>query len=229
MYTERRSSIPGAFVWTRTDDRTAADPPGRVLPDGCMDLIWHDGRILVAGPDTTAQLVAATGSWTGLRFAPGTAPSALGVPAYVLRDQRVWLDELWSAREADEVTDVVGASADVGAALESFGAARLQDGGRDDGWTAAATRRLRAGASVAAVAGSVGFSERQLHRRSLAAYGYGLKMLGRVLRMNRALDLATLGLPLADVSIEAGYADQPHLAREVRALAGVPISRLVAR
>ncbi|MDT5240331.1 MAG: hypothetical protein QOD97_2529, partial [Mycobacterium sp.] len=30
--------------------------PVRVLPDGCMDLIRMDGRIVVAGPDTTASI-----------------------------------------------------------------------------------------------------------------------------------------------------------------------------
>ncbi|MGW5695942.1 helix-turn-helix domain-containing protein, partial [Streptomyces asiaticus] len=69
--------------------------------------------------------------------------------------------------------------------------------------------------------------ERQLHRRSLAAFGYGPKTLGRVLRLNRALDLARTGLPFAEVAATAGYADQAHLARDVRALAGVPLGRLL--
>ncbi len=33
--------------------------PVRVLPDGCMDLIRMDGRIVVAGPDTAASVTAA--------------------------------------------------------------------------------------------------------------------------------------------------------------------------
>jgi len=33
-------------------------------------------------------------SFTGLRFAPGFAPSVLGLPGHVLRDTRVELDEL---------------------------------------------------------------------------------------------------------------------------------------
>lgn len=78
------------------------------------------------------------------------------------------------------------------------------------------------------VAATVGLSERQLHRRSLAAFGYGPKTLTRVLRLNRALTLARGGVPYAEVALVAGYADQAHLAREVRALAGLPLSRLLA-
>jgi AraC-like DNA-binding protein len=48
-----------------------------------------------------------------------------------------------------------------------------------------------------------------------------------VLRFDRALALARAGTPLAEVAATAGYADQPHLAREVRALSGVPLRTLL--
>ncbi|MYR44458.1 DUF6597 domain-containing transcriptional factor, partial [Streptomyces sp. SID5910] len=87
MYAERASRLPGAVVWTSTP---TGDGPGRVLPDGCMDLLWHDGRLLVAGPDTRAHATdGSPGPWAGVRFYPGTAPALLGVPAHALRDRRV--------------------------------------------------------------------------------------------------------------------------------------------
>jgi len=48
-----------------------------------------------------------------------------------------------------------------------------------------------------------------------------------VLRFQRALGLVRAGRAFADAAIDAGYADQPHLAREVRALAGVPLGTLL--
>ena len=72
----------------------------------------------------------------------------------------------------------------------------------------------------------MGLNERRLHRRCLAAFGYGPKTLARILRMNRAVDLARAGTPFATVAVAAGYADQAHLARDVRALAGVPLGLL---
>ncbi|MGH3762128.1 helix-turn-helix domain-containing protein, partial [Actinophytocola sp.] len=79
----------------------------------------------------------------------------------------------------------------------------------------------RGGARVGAMADAIGLTERQLHRRCLAAFGYGAKVLARVLRFEHAIRLARGGTELADVAYRAGYADQAHLSREVRALAGV--------
>jgi AraC-like DNA-binding protein len=73
----------------------------------------------------------------------------------------------------------------------------------------------------------IGLSERQLRRRSLAAFGYGPKTLQRILRFRRAVALARRGVPFVDVAVDAGYADQPHLAREVRELAGVSLGELI--
>ncbi|WP_340188956.1 DUF6597 domain-containing transcriptional factor, partial [Actinacidiphila cocklensis] len=98
-YRERAALAPGATLWTRTD---SGGGPYRVLPDGCMDLIWHDGSLLVAGPDTAAYVVADRpgSSYAGLRFAPGVGPALLGLPAREVRDLRVPLDALWPAAEA---------------------------------------------------------------------------------------------------------------------------------
>ncbi|MFD8254250.1 DUF6597 domain-containing transcriptional factor, partial [Streptomyces werraensis] len=102
MYRERTSRLPGAVVWTSTP---SGGGPDRVLPDGCMDLLWHDGRLLVAGPDTRAHVDAgAAGPWSGIRFHPGTAPRLLGVPAHELRDRRVELADLWPAAEVRRAT-----------------------------------------------------------------------------------------------------------------------------
>ncbi|PWS51820.1 transcriptional regulator, partial [Streptomyces sp. FT05W] len=83
--------------------------------------------------------------------------------------------------------------------------------------------------SVAATARSVGLGARQLHRRSLAAFGYGPKTLARVLRLQRALALVRAGTPYAEAAYAAGCTDQAHLAREMRDLAGTTLGDLLAR
>ena len=57
-YQERPSRIPDATVWRR---RAGRSEQVRILPDGCMDVIHYGGRLLVAGPDTTAKLVSVRG------------------------------------------------------------------------------------------------------------------------------------------------------------------------
>lgn len=227
VYRERRSLLDGAVVWERTTD----DAPFRVVPDGCMDLIWFDGDLLVAGPDTRAQTVEGQpgGRYVGLRFAPGTGPTVLGVPASELRDQRVPLEALWPGALVRDLTEQVAEVPEKGAAMESLAVDRLHESGPPDPLLGEVVAQSAAGRPVASIADALGLSDRQLHRRCLAAFGYGPKALARILRMERALSLARDEVPLAEVAAIAGYADQPHLAREVRTLAGAPITSFVTR
>ncbi|MFF8814540.1 helix-turn-helix transcriptional regulator [Streptomyces pactum] len=230
MYRERSARPAGAVVWTRTADGR----PARVLPDGCTDLIWCDtggaGELLVAGPDTVAHLARAPEGtrYTGLRFAPGTGPAVFGVSAHELRNLRVPLDALWPDAEVRRLADMLAGGDRPGRVLETAAVARLAGAPPADPVIGVVVAGLRGGAPVAAVADRVGLSARQLHRRALAAFGYGPKTLARVLRMNRALDAAREGRPFAEVAAATGYADQAHLAREVRALTGVSLGALTA-
>ncbi|WP_077060176.1 DUF6597 domain-containing transcriptional factor [Streptomyces sp. MP131-18] len=230
MYRERPARFGGgAVVWSSRGD---ADSSGRVLPDGCMDLIWSAGRLSVAGPDTRAHVFTVVHGQevTGLRFAPGAAPAVLGVPADELTDRRVPLDVLWNGARVRELSErLAAAPGGAGAVLEAIAEGRLRRAADPGGaWRPAVLAALRSGRGVAETAERLGLSERQLRRRSLSAFGYGPKTLARVLRMQRALDLARNGTPLAATAVLAGYADQAHLAREVKGLAGAPLSALVA-
>ena len=201
----------------------------RILPDGCMDLLWDGREISIAGPDTHAQLFASRpGSvMTGLRFAPGDAPRLLGTPADQFTDQRVPLDQIWEPARVRRVTELVAASSMPGEALEGV-ALQFRPEPDDDALLVEQIVALaQRGCNSSAIADRVGFSTRQLQRRSSAAFGYGAKTLGRILRLRRALALVHAGVRTADSAARAGYADQSHLAREVKDLSGVTISELV--
>ncbi|WP_079189235.1 helix-turn-helix transcriptional regulator [Streptomyces kebangsaanensis] len=230
-YAERPSRLPGAVVWTK-----APVPAGSgagavlpVLPDGCMDLLWSEGRLLVAGPDTRAYDPSGPPAhWAGLRFFPGTAPGCLGVPAHELRDRRVELAELWPAAPVRRLRARLDAARDPAAVLEEVALERAAVTGPPDPLLRHLVAALDAGRPVGATADELGLGARQLHRRSLAAFGYGPKTLARVLRLQRALALARAGVPFAETAARAGFADQAHLARDVRELAGMPLSGLLA-
>lgn len=83
------------------------------------------------------------------------------------------------------------------------------------------------GTPVAVMADQLGLSARQLHRRCLPVFGYGPQRLARVLQLGRTLDEARTGTPLAQLAADCGYADQAHLSREVRALAGTTPTALL--
>ncbi|MGW4942445.1 helix-turn-helix domain-containing protein [Actinoplanes sp. NPDC004185] len=221
MYVEWAAKLPHVIAW-----RSAVPPgrpPTRILPDGCMDLIWHDGAVFIAGPDTTAQLgTAAPGSrFFALRFAVGTGPGVLGVPADELTDQQVPLGAVCPATEQRRLSE----AADPIAALEDFARRRWQE---PDPAMVAVAAGARAGRPVGAIADRCGLSPRHLQRRCRSTFGYGPKTLARILRLQTAVALARAGRPFADVSVSAGYADQAHLSRDVKALAGVSLRELVA-
>jgi AraC-like DNA-binding protein len=210
---------------------TVTKSGGVILPDGCLDLMWIDGALVVAGPDTAAS---PSGLVQGLdiaavRFRPGVAPALLGLPASVLRDRRVPLGELWP--DAGRLESQVGDAADPVVALEAVVRRRLADVPPPDPVAlAVAGRLLRRSGGIGALAGRAGLSERQLHRRCVAAFGYGAKTLDRVLRLQRFLTLgrADPSAGLAGLAVAAGYTDQAHLTHDTRALAAATPAELLA-
>ena len=222
MYIQRPSALPYVTAWHSVTPPGAG--PSRILPDGCLDLIWNEGIVFVAGPDTTAQLAAPRpGSRSfALRFGGGTGPGVLGVPGSELVDQRVSLADLWPAAEVREIAE----AADPAGALAAAATRRWQP---PDPVMVALAAGARSARPVGVIAEAGGLSERQLRRRSLTSYGYGPKTLHRIFRMRRAVALARAGRAFAAVAADAGYADQAHLSRDVRDLAGVPLGELVGQ
>ena len=214
---------PAGSDWAKTD----------VLPDGCTDLIWQQGRgAFFAGPDT-GPAPAMTPPQTvlvGVRFRPGAGGPALGVPLAEVRDQRIDVAELapWLARKLPaelspeeifrRITHISG---------------QLTSEAPPDPVVSQVTTLLRAGqVGVAELAQVAAISERQLLRRFDAAVGYGPKTLHRVMRFRRAvgaMQAAHGRVDLAAVACQTGYADQAHLTREVTRMAGVPPAALLRR
>jgi AraC-like DNA-binding protein len=207
----------------------------RILPDGCSDIIWLDGQLVVAGPDTTAQMHRARpGSINiGLRFGPGQGPALFGVPARELVDQRVPLDQFWEPARVRQLTqaiaDAIGADPEghrAGQALVTATVGQLGAPAPDPRAELAATL-LATGVGVDAVAEELALSPRQLRRQAHDWFGYGPKLLARILRFKRAVGQAQRGRPFAEVAATNGYADQAHLARDVRSLAGTNLRTLL--
>lgn len=235
--TERAPAAPVAGV-LRCAWRGDLDAIQTPLPDECFDLFWvDDGSLWLSGPETTSWAPRGsppTLNAVGVRCRPGVGPALFGIAASEVRDQRVRLDELWPARDVRRLSSRV--------ASEPADAARMSELERAIGRLAEGARPVdRLALAVAAEAGrvrpaplrafarSAGLSERQIHRRCTEAFGYGPARLARMLRLQRALDLARSGRRpsrLADLAAAAGYSDQQHLAHDVRAITGTTASAL---
>lgn len=81
-------------------------------------------------------------------------------------------------------------------------------------------QQSRGGIKVADLAGTIGWSRRHLVNRFTAEFGLPPRDLGRLHRFGLAQAYAREGGRWADVAARAGYADQAHLSREFKTLAG---------
>jgi AraC-like DNA-binding protein len=211
MYRELPTTNPYvACLWSTE----GAGTPRRILPDACVDIVWTGRALIVAGPATTAAMATAPGPAFGVRFRVGAAGAALGIPASELLDQSVPLEEIWGR----EIVETVAEDPSLTSLAQHVGA-RLARRDAPDGLVRAAATGARPDIGA-----------RQLRRRFAEAVGYGPKTLQRILRFQRFLALAENATrpDLARLALDAGYADQAHLTRETRRLAGIPPAALLA-
>jgi len=212
-----------ACIW----ERRADGPPVRVLPDGCVDVVWIEGaETLIVGANTTAFSVSLRAGTrvVGARLLPGAAPALLGVTGEAVRDARVPVQAVW-ATEGARLAATLDEHSDPVDGLRAALLARAALAERPDPLVREAVSRLaRPPVAISGLAAELSVSERHLRRRVSAAVGYGPKRLARVLRLAAALEAARAGDDLARVAIDAGYADQAHFTNDCRALAGVPPS-----
>jgi AraC-like DNA-binding protein len=239
--TEYRELAPSRDLYSLVACRWVREVPGDeprdstlVLPDGCVDLLWRDDKLILAGTDRAARRsrIAPGERILGLRLRPGVAGAVLGMPASEVLDVHTRLEDLL-AGWAGELSERLGESDGDDQAfelLETSVSARIEDGGPDS-LVLAATRRLGfPGSRVDQLAESLGISERQLRRRFHDAVGYGPKTLDRVLRFRRLVAqagaVAAGESDLARVAADLGYADQAHMTRDCLRLSGLTPSAL---
>lgn len=205
-----------------------------MVPDGCVEVMWLEGRgLVVCGPETQAWSAehARPVQASGVRLRPGVARQVLGLPVGELRDQRVALVDLLP-RDVTERTEehLLAADADLRSDALVTLVRDLSDGSRPGPGLPRLTRAIESADGMSALADEVGFSTRQLHRRSLDLFGYGPATLRRILRVQRflALHRRTPAESMARLAAAARYYDQPHLVRDVRELTGLTPTELLA-
>ena len=195
--------------------------PNRVLPDGCADVIVDlsaGPHAFAVGPMRSAAVVPLLGAVDlfGVRFRPGAALAFLdALCGSLARSLEAVLAEVAPAERMRHAERILHARLDAG-----HGTTREVETVAN---AIALLRRARGGAGVREVAIALGVGERWLERAFDRHVGYGPKMLARVVRFQHALRLLDAGTALSwsALAYEAGFADQAHLVREFRALAGL--------
>jgi AraC-like DNA-binding protein len=234
--------------------RYAGAPPGVHvgLPSGLLTLVVPFAEPLLlsggglarptpfdgvlSGLTTAPTLVHHEGRQHGLQLGltPAGARSIFGLPPSELAERSVELEAVVGrvARSLREELEGYATWPERFAAVERVvgGLVRRHDrvaGARPEvGEAWRLIRRGRGLTPVTAVAADVGWSTRHLEQRFRSEYGITPKAAVRLTRFERSVVGARdPRRRLADVAAECGYADQAHLAREWRDLAGLPPSR----
>ena len=237
-YREHSPAPPlAAFVrcyWT-VRGRPSGDnlPVNRVMPDGCMDVIFDlterrgAESAYIVGAMLEAQVFrhADEMAMIGVRFAPGAAPLFLRTPAGELTATSAPARAVWN--DADDLlarlqeTESVQESC---ALLDDYLLRRI-DPDRAGAELAVrgmnAIERSRGLISVKALREQLNSGERTLQRRFEAWVGLTPKQAMRIARFRHVLSLlaARPRQALARIAALCGYTDQAHLTKEFGSLA----------
>jgi AraC-like DNA-binding protein len=224
-----------ACYWTLDG---AGTEPRRILPDGCMDLLFDVSG--AAAPTVVGTMTkplissfphASRIGLLGVRFLPGEAFAFLdGVPAWLLRDALVPLEELWKTQARDLgqqlalLPDTASRVRRLDGALAVRRCARLTD--LRVRRAVGAIRDAGGGVRVAGLAKSVGLGERQLQRLFDDQVGVGPKAFARVTRVQGLVRRLGPRTAWSALAADLGWSDQAHLTRDVRDIAGITPSEL---
>lgn len=215
-----------AAIWTaRVPDGGPEWIELEAVPDGCIELIRRDGgrsiwrreqpALFATGlATTTAKLrLGADTCFLGIKLWPWAWHALGGARCADFADD--WIEAPgFDALIRGDATAVINRLTTAFTTIEPPPLAHAVPGA----------------GSVAEIADRAGLSHRQLQRIFARETGMPPRSYLRLLRFRQALaDVQTHANTLADTAAAGGYADQAHMAREFRALAGLPPSAARAR
>jgi AraC-like DNA-binding protein len=217
-----------ACTWVRLVRLNPSAPCDLILPDGCADIIvYGDCPPTVAAPDATTRRVQLRDGTliAGIRLRPGAWHAVFGCPALQFLNGAPLLSDIApGARQLHQAVLQAETLASRLAALEAWVRDALVRATSDDRTIIAACRRLSGPVvAVSAVADSLDWNVRTMHRRFIAACGYGPKHFQKIMRIQAVLRTAQTvpSAGLAELAIAAGFADQAHMTRDFRAITGL--------
>ncbi len=169
-----------------------------------------------------------------VNFTPLGARQFFGVPMSELRDRMVGLDDALGF-EGIALRERLGEASDWDRRFdiaEGFIAGRLAAANALSPEIAWAYKTVIASGGrtrITAIADEIGWSRKHLAAKFTDAIGIGPKTLSRIVRFNRALSLSKQQEDgWVGIAADCGYADQAHLVREFRQLAGETPTALTA-
>lgn len=218
----------------------------RVLPDGCIDIIFnlgdplrhrdHDSfaensyRQYVVGAMRKPMLVGMKGQihLIAIRFKPGGAFPFLRLPAHELSDRSVQLDDVWKdmdATLAEQLIELPTLPQRI-AFIDNVMQERLATMNSPDRLLNNAIATIEQGKgqiSIEQLGNSLDISPRHLERKFREQVGFSPKIFSRIMRVQYAIELLQKQTKpdWGDIVFMAGFYDQAHFIREFKGFSGL--------
>lgn len=221
-----------------------------ILPDAAPELIIHLGQppktfrspgtwerqpdafLLCASQHAIRLMVDSPMRMFAIRFRPWGVSRFTNRSMAELVDREIRLDDVFSFFNADLLTRIRCAhdTEERVAIVDSTLRSAMSDQAQKDELIRKVHRYAAGGTAKGQnIATILGISERTFRRQWHDIVGLELRKFTSLMRFHRALAMIDAGDNLSLVASECGYADQPHLAREVRRISGLPASLLRKR
>lgn len=226
----------------------ASDEPARqrIVPDGCMEMIFHRGdlfrqylddgssiiqpRAFVFGQITHYLDIEPTGKIDiiSARFHPDGLLPILTVPVNSITNQAISLQDLFGV-EGQQLENAVLSEAETSSqveCIENFLRRRLAMNQSPDAIIKECVEvilRSRGQLTVDAIAQQMQINRRNLERRFSNSVGMSPKQLSKAIRLQCALNMLEKKQfsSLTSLAYEAGYYDQAHFIKDFKEFTGI--------
>lgn len=257
---EYRTIEPGEDIapfvkcyWTLEGPNEAAPTRQRIVPDGCMEMIFHHGdlfrqymdernfiiqpRCFVFGQVTRPLEIEPTGrvGIFSVRFMPGGFKPFATIPVTEMENRAVPLGELFGEEAMQLEKRVLSArpSADKIKIIETFLLAKLVAKNNIDNIVRESVELLlesKGHPTVDELSDQLGISRRQLERKFSSMIGLSPKQLAKVVRLQATLKMLKDGqfTSLTSAAYEGQYYDQAHFIKDFKEFTGMSPKKFYA-
>lgn len=232
--------------WSLEDDAQNEPVKQRVLPDGCMEMIFHYGdpyrqyfedgssitqpRSFLFGQITKYIEIAPTGisGIISARFLPDGIFPFINMPVSTLENKAVSLTEIFTEEGRIFEEQVIKASdlRERIKLIETFLLAKLAEQRVIDAITKSCVDVIfqsQGQIGLAALADKLNIHRRNMERKFTSVIGISPKQLARVARLQAALKMIQQKKfnSLTEIAYENGYFDQAHFIKDFREFTGI--------
>ncbi|MBM7585445.1 AraC-like DNA-binding protein [Bacillus pakistanensis] len=231
-----------ACYWTVEFNASHIDQLHRIIPDGCVDIIFDlKSPSLSKGAFATGLMtqfevmnLSQNCSLFGIRFFIDTAHLFFTYPVSEFIGNQVFLEDIWGNDSAYLVEDILSSSrtSEIIEKIEStlLKFLLLNEAKKDDLLETSMQYMFfhKGMVSIRSLSEELSFSERHIRRRFQKEFGVSPKELVNIIRFQNLLQELYLKpqLHLSELSLKYGYYDQPHFIKSFKHLYGLSPSKL---